>query len=76
MARRARRRSALRIAAAAALSLSGAAIFLLPGPVPPAPASLFAIVRFLGLLVAVLCAWLCVRGILATIADRSGDEPQ
>lgn len=54
-------RSAL---AFAALSLVCLAVFYLPGPIPPAPASVLAIVRWLGLLFGGLFAWLFLQSLM------------
>ena len=70
------RRDEIRSALAfAALSLVCLAVFYFPGPNPPAPASVLAIVRWLGLLFGLLFGWLFLQSMMRlAIATPVGAE--
>ena len=60
-----RRRDEIRSALSfAALSLVCLAVFYFTGPIPPAPASILAIVRWLGLLFGLLFGWLFLQNLV------------
>jgi len=71
--RRSRSGSDLAFAAVfALLSLACLAVFYVPGPLPPAPASVLAIVRWLGLLFGLIFAWVFLQSLLLLFALSMG----